>query len=56
VDRDFSLVKVMLRHNKVWEGWRDRAVEKHCYLWQAGRRDSSGIFGMLSLYARINKK
>lgn len=23
------LVNVMLRHDKVWEGWRDRDVEKH---------------------------
>lgn len=50
------LVNVMLRHGKVWEGWRDRDVEKHCYLWQAGRRGSSGIFGIHSLYARVNKK
>lgn len=23
------LVNVVLRHDKVWEGWRDRDVEKH---------------------------
>lgn len=43
------LVKVVLRHDKVWEGWKGRDVEKHWYLWEAGRRDSSGIFGMRSL-------
>lgn len=43
-------------HNKVWEGWRGRDIEKHCCLWQTGRRDSSGIFGIHTLYARIHKR